>query len=152
LVVLCETNVLSLINQYLDNYYQIKIKLLQYCTVIRRGPNPASKHGPTLLLITHADACEPWGVGRWHVAVPIRNVHGHVALSSEHACARACRLAAHTSPWCGVVCAARLARLMIPRDPHKGRMTGSTYVLHLFYPLPLRSVYRAAIFSNQTCV
>jgi hypothetical protein len=28
-VVLCETNILSLINQYLDNYYQIKTKLLQ---------------------------------------------------------------------------------------------------------------------------
>jgi hypothetical protein len=31
-IVLCETNILSLINQCLDNYYQIKIKLLQYCT------------------------------------------------------------------------------------------------------------------------
>jgi hypothetical protein len=29
-VVLCEMNILSLINQYLDNYYQIKTKLLQY--------------------------------------------------------------------------------------------------------------------------
>jgi hypothetical protein len=28
-IVLCETNILSLINQYLDNYYQIKTKLLQ---------------------------------------------------------------------------------------------------------------------------
>jgi hypothetical protein len=28
-VVLCETNILCLINQYLDNYYQIKTKLLQ---------------------------------------------------------------------------------------------------------------------------
>jgi hypothetical protein len=31
-VLLCETNILSLINQYLDNYYRIKTKLLQYDT------------------------------------------------------------------------------------------------------------------------
>jgi hypothetical protein len=34
-VVLCETNILSLINQCLDNYYKIKTKLLQCQTVIR---------------------------------------------------------------------------------------------------------------------
>jgi hypothetical protein len=33
-VVLCETNVLSLINQCLDNYYQIKTKILQYNTML----------------------------------------------------------------------------------------------------------------------
>jgi hypothetical protein len=29
-IVLYETNILNIINQYLDNYYQIKTKLLQY--------------------------------------------------------------------------------------------------------------------------
>jgi hypothetical protein len=33
-IVLCETNILSLINQCWDNYYQIKIKLLQCSTVL----------------------------------------------------------------------------------------------------------------------
>jgi len=83
-------------------------------------------------------ACEPWGVGRWHVAIPIRNVHGHVALlfqASMHA--RACRLAAHIAV---VWRAARMARLMIPRDTR--RTDDRINVLRLFYPLPLRSVYR----------
>jgi hypothetical protein len=37
-IVLCETNILSLINQCLDNYYQIKIKLLQCSTVNQSTP------------------------------------------------------------------------------------------------------------------
>jgi hypothetical protein len=44
--VLCETNILSLINQCLDNYYKIKTKLLQCSTVIRVPPNRASKRRP----------------------------------------------------------------------------------------------------------
>jgi hypothetical protein len=47
-VVLCETNVLSLINQCLNNYYQIKTKLLQCSTVLHSTfgcPNRTSKKG-----------------------------------------------------------------------------------------------------------
>jgi hypothetical protein len=52
-VVLCETNILSLINQYLDNYYQIKTKLLQceghlLCKVWT--PNLGSKQGPSAVV------------------------------------------------------------------------------------------------------
>jgi hypothetical protein len=36
-VVLYETNILNLINQCLDNYYQIKTKMLQYSTVHSGG-------------------------------------------------------------------------------------------------------------------
>ena len=43
LVVLCETNVLSLISQRLDNYYQIKTKRYStlQCYRIQPAPNPA---------------------------------------------------------------------------------------------------------------
>jgi hypothetical protein len=44
-VVLYETNILSLINQCLDNYYQIKTKVLQCSTVNREHPIWASKRG-----------------------------------------------------------------------------------------------------------
>jgi hypothetical protein len=48
-VLLCETNILNLINQYLDNYYQIKTKLLRSSTVNRAAPIRASKRGRTYL-------------------------------------------------------------------------------------------------------
>jgi hypothetical protein len=37
---------LNLINQCLDNYYQIKTKMLQYRTVIWSSPVWGTKHGP----------------------------------------------------------------------------------------------------------
>jgi hypothetical protein len=44
LVVLCETNVLSLISQRLDNYYQIQTKCYSVATVNVVTPNFGTKH------------------------------------------------------------------------------------------------------------
>jgi hypothetical protein len=44
LVVLCETNVLNLISQRLDNYYQIQTKCYSVATVNFDTPSLGTKH------------------------------------------------------------------------------------------------------------